>query len=203
MRRGSSGHSVAGMSERTLRVLMGARVALSCELVFLRMEQRSRLDAIAEDLPEQLAAIARAEVALETPGGRAARELAPARERELREATAAVATRIRAGIDEVRWPTPEDGFDVVVTLDVAAAVYGHLATCLRPLESLVMLRASRVRDERAVRRTLSPRPFFDPNAFAALAGLLNLVAAAEIAVQDAQRAHEASLRDRADGDHEH
>lgn len=182
------------MSERTLRVLMHARVTLSCEVVFARLEKRTRLDAIASSLPGQLATVARAELALEPDIDARARSLDPIRERELLEATAAVAARIRAGIDGVQWPTLEDGFDIISTPDVAAAVYGFLAGCVEPLEALVLGHARPDRDARTVRRILAPRPFFDPDAFTALAGLLNLVSAAEIAVQDAQRAHDAATR---------
>jgi hypothetical protein len=182
------------MSERTLRVLMHARVTLSCELVFARLEKRTRLESIASALPGQLAAVARAELELEADMDARARIPDPLRESELSEATAEVAARIRAGIDDVQWPTPEDGFDVISTPDVAAAVYGFLAGCVEPLERLVLRHARPDRDARTVRRILAPRPFFDPGAFTALAGLLNLVSAAQLAVEDAQRAHDAAVR---------
>ncbi len=181
------------MSERTLRVLMHARVTLSCELVFARLEKRTRLESIANVLPEQLGAVARAELDIEGDAGDRVRGLEPDLERELLEATAAVTARIRAGIDEVQWPTLEDGFDFISTPDVAAAVYGFLASCVEPLEDLVLLHARRDRDARTVRRILSPRPFFDPDAFTALAGLLNLVSAAQTALDDAQRAYDAAV----------
>ena len=66
--------------------------------------------------------------------------------------------------------------------------------CIEPLETLVLTHARRGRDARTVRRILSPRPFFDPHAFTSLAGLLNMVTTAEIAVRDAQRSHDAAVR---------
>jgi len=182
------------MSERTLRDLKRARVRLSREVVVARLEGRTRLEAMAGALPEQLAALVRAELEIDSSRPALTAALRASRERQLSEAAAAIAARIRAGIDDVQWPTRADGFDVVTTLDVAAAVYGFIASCVKPLEALVLLHAGRGRDARLVHRILSPRPFFDADAFTALAGLLNRVSTAEIAVRDAQRAHEAAAR---------
>ncbi|MET4098131.1 hypothetical protein ABIB37_000368 [Agrococcus sp. UYP10] len=191
------------MSEATWRALAHARVVLSCESVFARLEMRSRLGAIADVVPRQLATVALAEL---EPHGDIGADLAgvrgAGRERRLDEVTAAIAERIRTGIDEVQWPVPDEGYDVVLTVDVAAAVYGFVAGCVKPLESLVVQHAHGRHDERSAHRLLSPRPFFDADAFTALAGLLNLVAAAEAAVHEAQRDHEAAVRDAAPDEHD-
>lgn len=183
-----------GVSEPTAEALASARVALARAITFARIEQRRCLEATAAALPTQLAAIAQAELELEDDTGSLSQPLRAARDAELGAATAAVAADIRAGIDEVRWPAHEDGFDVISTLDAAVAVYGFLAARVRPLEALVLLHAHRGRDTSTVRRLLSPRPFFDPRAFTVLAGLLNRVAAAEIAVENAERDHHIAMR---------